>query len=259
MDSSKGRIMLVDDSDNLRSVIKEWLIKEGYEVIDFSDEVTANRAFNRKMFDICIIDISTPGKDGFSLLQNIRRFDRDIPVIILSARSDRDERIKGFRLGCDDYIIKPFSIEELVLRIQAILRRCSGSGNPDYGKLYDEKIYKLGDFTFNYSAMQLIHPTITRMLTRKEAELLKLLCDHPGKLIPREIIMKEVWGEEDHAISRSMDVFLTKIRSYLRVGTDAPLTPKAGRGRHKASTYPHEQKVEICNVHGTGFILKINQ
>lgn len=248
--------MLVDDSDNLRSVIKEWLIKEGYEVIDFSNGDIADKFFNRNMFDLCIIDIVMSGKDGFTLLQNIRRLDHDVPVIILTARSGREERIKAFRLGCDDYITKPFSIEELVLRIQAILRRCRSDGT-EVPKLYEEQIYKLGDFTFNYTAMELIHPTITRTLTRKEAELLKLLCDYPNKLIPREIIMREVWGEEDHAVSRSMDVFLTKLRSYLRAGTDAPQTPKTGRGRHKASDYNKNSKVEICNVHGTGFILKI--
>lgn len=256
MNTTKGKIMLVDDSDNLRYVIKDYLEMSGYEVVDFSDGEIASKTFNRNLFDLCIIDIMMPGKDGFSLLQDIRKIDDFIPVIILTARASKEERIKGFKLGCDDYVAKPFSIEELALRIDAILRRCrKNMPNKDF---YEEKIYKLGEFIFNYSAMQLIHPSITRTLTRKEAELLKLLCEHKNKLIPREIIMKEIWGEEDHAIGRSMDVFLTKLRSYLKVEDEKHILPNKG-GRKPAYETGYEPKVEICNVHGTGFILKVKE
>lgn len=257
MENIKQRIMLVDDSANLRSVIREWLLKESFDVFDFNDGESAVKAFTKGYYDMCILDIMMPGMDGFELLQTIRNVDRNLPVIILTACTGRDERIRGFQLGCDDYITKPFSIEELVLRMRAILRRCVGK--PGSGVFIEERVYTFGDFTFNYSAMQLIHPAVTRTLTRKEAALLKLFCEHKNKLIPREIIMKEVWGEEDHAVSRSMDVFLTKLRSYLRVGL--PETPvKHGRGRHKASERGEEMpSVEICNVHGTGFILRVRE
>lgn len=258
MENTKGKIMLVDDSENLRYVIKEFFELSGYEVVDFNDGATAAKLFNTSIYDLCIIDITAVGKDGFSLLQDIRKIDSDIPIIMLTSSTSKDERIKGFKLGCDDYISKPFSIEELELRVQAILRRCRKQPATT-NHLYEEKIYKLGNFTFNYSGLQLIHPTITRTLTRKEAELLKLLLDHKNKLIPREIIMKEIWGEEDHAVGRSMDVFLTKLRSYLQVDDDGHIMPKEKGKRKVVYQNGYEPLVEICNVHGSGFMIKIKE
>ena len=193
MEQTKGKIMLVDESENLRCVIKDYMELNGYEVIDFSDANLAAKSFNTNLYDLCIIDILVSGKDSFVLLQEIRKIDVNIPVIILTANASKEERIKGFKLGCDDYIAKPFSIEELELRVQAILRRCR-KGMPAPDSIYNEKIYKMGNFTFNYSGLQLIHEKATRTLTRKEAELLKLLIDHKNKLIPREIILKEIFS-----------------------------------------------------------------
>ena len=180
MENSKGKIMLVDDSENLRYVIKDYFELAGYEVVDFKDGEMAAKAYNTGKFDLCIIDIAIPGKDGYSLIQDIRKIDDYTPIVILTSQASKEERIKGFKLGCDDYVAKPFSIEELDLRIQAILRRTK-RGNALPKVLYEEKIYKMGNFTFNYSGMQLIHPKVTRTLTRKEAELLKLLLDHKNK------------------------------------------------------------------------------
>ena len=122
MNTTKGKIMLVDDSDNLRYVIKDYLEMSGYEVVDFSDGEIASKTFNRNLFDLCIIDIMMPGKDGFSLLQDIRKIDDFIPVIILTARASKEERIKGFKLGCDDYVAKPFDLEELENKVAKYIK-----------------------------------------------------------------------------------------------------------------------------------------
>lgn len=258
MNKKPNKIILVDDSENLRNVIKDYLEIKGYSVWDFKDVDAAAKSLNTLPFDLCVIDLNMRSGDSFALLQHIRKYDKRLPVVILSNNDSKDERIKGFKLGCDDFITKPFSIEELELRIKAILNR-SLMGSMPSSDIYEEKVYKLGNFIFNFSDMQLIHPKATRTLTRKEAELLKLLCDHKNKLIPREIILKEVWGDEDHAVGRSMDVFLTKLRSYLIIDDEGHMAPKE-KGKRKV-TYigNYEPLVEIVNVHGTGFMLKIKE
>lgn len=254
----KAKIMLVEDSQNLRYVLRDYFEMLGYDVAEFSDGTSAEKAFNKGLFDICILDVMMPDKDGYTLLQDIRKIDNDVPVIFLTAKASKEDRIKGFKLGCDDCMAKPFSTEELSLRIEAILRR-TRRNKPEADTFLKEKIYKFGDFEFNYSAMQLIHPMKTRTLTRKEAELLKLLCEHQNKLLPREVILKEVWGDEDYSVGRSMDVFLTKLRSYINIEPvdEAHLNPNGGR--HDKYLPGFEPKVEIANVHGTGFILKVRE
>jgi DNA-binding response OmpR family regulator len=256
MKPSKGKIMLVEDSSNLRFVLKDYFEMLDYEVADFENGNVAIKSFNPGVFDICLLDIVMPEKDGFTLMQEIRKMDSDIPIILLTAKANKENRILGFKLGCDDYVVKPFSTEELALRIEAILRRTLRQATTTRS-LYEEKIFKFGDFVFNYSSMQLIHPKTTRILTKKEAELLKLLCEHQNKLLPREVILKEIWGNEDYSVGRSMDVFLTKLRSYINIEKidESYLNPTGGR-RNKYIA-GHEPKVEICNVHGTGFILKV--
>ena len=256
MKNDKGKIMLVEDSQNLRYVLKDYLEMLGYEVMDFSDATGALRAFNKDNFDICIFDVMMPDKDGFTLLQEIRKIDKEIPVIFLTAKASKEDKVKGFKLGCDDYIAKPFSTEELALRIEAILRRTRLHIHKNED-LYQEITYKFGDFVFNYSALQLDHPLGNRSLTRKEAELLKLLCDHQNKLLPREVILKEIWGDEDYSVGRSMDVFLTKLRSYINIEKVPEEYLNAEGGRRNKYKPGFEPKVEICNVHGTGFILKV--
>lgn len=254
----KAKIMLVEDSQNLRYVLRDYFEMLGYDVAEFSDGLSAEKAFNKGLFDICVMDVMMPDKDGYTLLQDVRKIDAEVPVIFLTAKASKDDRIKGFKLGCDDYMAKPFSTEELALRIEAILRR-TRRNKQEGDSLLTEKIYKFGDFEFNYSAMQLAHPIKTRTLTRKEAELLKLLCEHQNKLLPREVILKEVWGDEDYSVGRSMDVFLTKLRSYINIEPvdKAHLNPNGGR--HDKYLPGFEPKVEICNVHGTGFILKVRE
>lgn len=258
MKTAKNRIMLVEDSQNLRYVLKDYFEMLDYSVTDFADGISASQAFNKGMFDICVLDIMMPGKDGFTLMQEIRKIDPDIPIILLTSKLNKEDKIKGFKLGCDDYVVKPFSTEELTLRIKAILRRTKRS-DTENKVLYEEKTYKFGDFEFNYSSMELIHPKKTRLLTRKEAGLLKLFCEHQNKLLPREVILREIWGDEDCSVGRSMDVFLTKLRSYLNIETiDEEYINKEG-GRRNKYKLGHEPKVEIVNVHGTGFILKVRE
>lgn len=257
MKKPKGKILLVEDSNNLRFVLRDYFEILDYEVTDFGEGVAALKEFENNKFDICLLDIMMPDKDGFTLIQEIRKTDSDIPVIFLTAKANKEDKIKGFKLGCDDYITKPFSTEELALRIEAILRRSKKTPRKVERNLYEEKIYRFGDFEFNYSAMQLIHPSKTRTLTRKEAELLKLLCEHQNKLLPREVILKEIWGEEDYSIGRSMDVFLTKLRSYINIEKVPKECLNPGGGRREKYKPGFEPRVEICNVHGTGFILKV--
>lgn len=258
MKNTKGTIMLVETSLNLRSVLKDYFEMLEYEVVDFSNGDTAVNTFNRGIYDICLLDVVMENKSGFDIIQEIRKIDPDIPVVFLTANDSKEDKIKGFKMGCDDYVTKPFSTEELALRIEAILRRTKRNQTASKN-LYEEKIYKFGNFILNFSAMELIHPKKTRNLTRKEAELLKLLCEHKNKLLPREIILKEIWGDEDFSVGRSMDVFLTKLRSYINIEPvdEKYINPDGGR-RHKY-VEGYEPSVQIINVHGTGFILKVRE
>ena len=258
MKTLKGTIMLVEHSQNLRSVLKDYFEILDYKVIDFSNGESAIKGFGQTRFDICILDVIMENKDGFTVMQELRKIDPEIPVIFLTAKAEKEDRIKGFKLGCDDYVAKPFSTEELALRVEAIIRRTKkqplGAKN-----LYEERIYKFGDFVFNYSSMELNHPANSRNLTRKEAELLKLLCEHENKLLPREVILREIWGEDDFSVGRSMDVFLTKLRSYINV-VPIPKEHFIPQGSRRNKYIPGlEPKVEILNVHGTGFMLKVRE
>ncbi len=255
MKLKKEKVMLVDSSDNLRHVIKDYLELSGYEVTDFKDGREADELFNKGQYDICIIDVALKHYDGFRLLQNMRKIDKNVPIIILSSFSDKEYRIKGFNLGCDDYVTKPFSIEELGLRMQAILRRCKAVSPRQY--VSEDETIKFGNFLLNYTEMQLIHPKVTRTLTRKECELLKLLLDHKNKLVPREIILREVWGEDDNTTSRSMDVFMTKLRGYLIIVYKRQVLPKEPGQRKTKYEDGYQPTVEICNIHGTGFMLRV--
>ncbi|MDR3047568.1 MAG: response regulator transcription factor [Bacteroidales bacterium] len=256
MKISKGKIMLVEESNNLRFVLKDYFEMLDYEVLDYKESETALKAFNSNSIDMCLLDVLVLEKSGQFCLTEIRKLDPVVPIIAISPTGSKEERIQAFKLGCDDFITKPFSTEELALRIEAILNR-SKRGSVETPSLYRERIFKFGDFVFNYSGMELSHPTGTRILTRKEAELLKLFCEHQNKLLPREVILKEIWGDEDYSVGRSMDVFLTKLRSYINIEKipDEYLNPEGGRrNKYKAGFEP---KVEICNIHGTGFILKV--
>ena len=256
MKNRKTKIMLVEDSQNLRAVLRDYFEMMNYEVVDFGDGESAIKNYHQGICDICLLDIGLPKKDGYAIINDLRIIAPTLPVIFVTAKDTKEDRIKGFKAGCDDYVTKPFSTEELLLRVEAILRRCSS--NITKQVFHSDIIYTIGDFTFNYSEMQLIRENDVRMLTRKEALLLKLLYEHKNKLVPRDILMKEIWGDAKAALGRSLDVFLSKLRTYLKREDEyRPENINIGGKRKNKFKLGHEPKVEIINVHGTGYLLKI--
>jgi DNA-binding response OmpR family regulator len=223
------KILLVEDDPNLSLVLEDYLEMMGYKVVSSENGEEGLIAFKKEHFDLCIFDVMMPKKDGFTLTEDIRKMNKDVPVIFLTAKSFKEDRIKGFQVGCDDYITKPFSTEELNYRIKAILRRTTSSKSQKSSD--NEVIFKFGIFTFDSVNMILTSPGKELHLTRKESELLKVLCQNRNQLLTRENALKSVWGDDDYFIGRSMDVFITKLRKYLK---DDP-------------------SVMIANVHGTGF------
>lgn len=230
-----AKILLVEDDPNLSMVIQDYL-----EMLDFNTTLCKDgeeglTEFTNGKYDLVILDVMMPKKDGFTVAEDIRKFDEHTPIIFLTAKSLKEDRIHGFQVGCDDYIAKPFSTEELSMRIKAIMKRCMRAQN---GGAHDEqKIFGIGTYTFDYGNLLLSSDNVEKPLTRKEAALLKLLCIYENKLLTRETALKSVWGSDDYFIGRSMDVFITKLRKHLK---DDP-------------------RISITNVHGTGFKLEIEE
>ncbi|MFC2112471.1 response regulator transcription factor [Bacteroidota bacterium] len=230
---SKANILLVEDDKNLAFVLTDYLTMSGYGVQHAEDGVAGLELFKNGKFDICILDVMMPLKDGFTLAEEIRVMNEVVPIMFLTAKTMKEDKIKGFKMGGDDYITKPFSTEELSLRIEAILRRTRYS-------LLDgeqESIYTLGKYTFDYSNQILKGPVEEKRLTKKEAEVLRLLCINMNKILRREIALKMIWGEDDYFMGRSMDVYITKLRKFL---VDDP-------------------NVNITNIHRTGFMLEVKE
>jgi len=258
MKSKKTKIMLVEDSQNLRYVLKDYLEMMNFDVIDFGDGESAIRSYKSGLCDICLLDIGLPRKDGYAVIKELHSLTPDLPIIFVTARDTKEDKIKGFKAGCDDYVTKPFSTEELLLRIEAILRRNNNKSKKE--SLHNEVIFTIGDFAFHFNELKLINGEQVRILTKKEAQLLRLLYEHKNKLVPREVIINEIWGDAKAAMGRSLDVFLSRIRNYLKTEEDdAPnnLNPEGGRKNKYKNGY--EPKVEVINVHGTGYLLKIRE
>jgi two-component system, OmpR family, response regulator len=229
--NNKAKILLVEDDKNLGALIEEYLGMLGYETTLAVNGEEGYTKFITGNFDLCILDVMLPRKDGFTLATEIREADDKIPIIFLTARGQNDDRIKGFKAGCDDYITKPFSSEELALRIEAIFKRCGfiSASRKENGKIM------IGRYEFDPHNQILTIDGKVQKLTVKEASLLKLLCLNVNNLLPRNEAQKEVWGTSDYFIGRSMDVFITKLRKYLI----------------------HDPEVSIQNVHGAGFKLEV--
>jgi DNA-binding response OmpR family regulator len=228
----KNKILLVEDDENLGVVTKDFLEMSGYSVTLKADGKIGLEAFSKNEYNIVILDIMMPHIDGFTVAERIRESNIDIPIIFLTARSMKEDRIKGFKLGADDYITKPFSTEELKLRIDAILRRINVG-------LKNElvSIFSIGPYTFNYDEHELISPKLGKKhLTKREAEVLRMLCNHKNKILKRETALQEIWGENDYFMGRSMDVYITKLRKILKT----------------------ESGVTISNVHNIGFKLEVD-
>lgn len=233
--SSKTRILLVEDDPNLSLVLKDYLEILLYETVFADNGEDALELFHSEQFDLIILDIMLPKKDGFTIAKEIRKNNKEIPIIFLTAKKLKEDRIKGFQLGCDDYITKPFSTEELSLRVEAIIRRSKSKSH--FPLIDNVETYLLSTFTFDYTNMVLKSPAGEQYLTRKEADLLKLLCVNKNRLVHREIALKSIWGDSDYFTGRSMDVFITRLRKYLK----------------------DDDKICIANVHGTGFKLEVNE
>lgn len=226
--NEKAKILYVEDDETLSFVTKDNLELHGYQVVHCMEGESAVAAFYKEPFDLCILDVMLPKMDGFAVAGKIRDADPNIPILFLTAKSMKEDRIQGLKLGADDYITKPFSIEELILKIEVFLRR-------KYVTVSINDMYKIGTFNFDYRNLTLGHGDHTRNLTQKEADLLKMLLDHKNNVVKRSVILEKLWGEDDYFLGRSMDVFISRLRKYL---ADDP-------------------KIKLDNIHGVGFKLVI--
>lgn len=224
------RILLAEDDTNLSFVIKDNLEFRDFEVTLCEDGEKAFEAFSSGKFDVCIVDVMLPRQDGFRLAEKIRQVDKDIPLIFLTAKTMKEDKITAFQLGADDYITKPFNIEELVFRIKVFLKR---SGKEIYPLA---PVIRLRDYIFDYANLDLVCGQHTRRLTQRQADLLKMLCDNRGQVVRREDLLKAIWGSDDYFAGRSMDVFISKLRKYLS----------------------QDPSIEIINYHGIGFKLVLH-
>jgi len=229
------RILLVEDDPNLGLLLQDYLqLKGKFDVVLCTDGEEGLRAFSKQEFDLCILDVMMPKKDGFTLGKEIRKINQDIPIIFATAKAMIEDKASAYDLGGDDYITKPFRIEELLLRINALLKRVAVKEHVDPGPAQSQ--FQIGDYIFDYTT-QLIHFNgMQQKLSTKEAELLRLLCMKKNAVLTREEALLSIWHDDNYFNGRSMDVFLSKLRKYLR---DDP-------------------KVEILNVHGKGYKLLVN-
>jgi DNA-binding response OmpR family regulator len=200
-------ILLAEDDEDLRSILSQYLEINGYSILQAENGRRGMEIFNHEHVDVCILDIVMPVMDGFELARQIRKADPGIPVIFLTARNQKADRIKGLKLGADDYITKPFEVEELILRIQNILRRSGRIGALPVN---------IGGFEFRFDELTLTGFGQQHQMTLKEAEFLKYLVEHKDQVLRREKILEDIWGENDYFLGRSMDVFLTRLRKYLK-------------------------------------------
>jgi two-component system, OmpR family, response regulator VicR len=223
-----AKILYVEDDPNLGFVTKDNLEEEGFEIFHFSDGKEAWKNFKKEKFDLCLLDVMLPELDGFSLAEKIRTQNSQIPIIFLTAKNLQDDKIVGLKIGGDDYITKPFSIEELVLRIRVFLKRNAVSDTS-----ITTDVFACGNYEFCFSQQTLKLDEEIQKLTHREAEVLKFLCERKNQIAKREEILVAIWGRDDYFLGRSMDVFVTRIRKML--SSDASL--------------------KIENIHGVGFKL----
>ena len=227
MNDDRLKILLCEDDENLGMLLREYLQAKGFVAELCADGEAGFKAFLKTKFDICVLDVMMPKKDGFTLAQEIRAASPDVPIIFLTAKTLKEDILEGFKLGADDYITKPFSMEELVFRIEAILRRTKGK------KSRESTVYRLGQFTFDTQKQLLQIGEKQTKLTTKENELLALLCSHSNEILQRDFALKTIWIDDNYFNARSMDVYITKLRKHLK---DDP-------------------QIEIINIHGKGYKL----
>jgi len=220
---------MVEDDKNFGAVMRSYLNIHEYDVEWVEDGALALQAFENQPFDLCILDVMLPHVDGFTIAAGIRKKDEHIPIIFLTAKTLKKDILEGFRIGADDYITKPFDSEVLLMKIKAILKR-----NSMFNSSSDQDEFRIGKYLFNASLRTIKCGELEQKLSPKESELLRMLCIHMNKVLPREEALNSIWGEESYFTTRSMDVFMSKLRKYLK---DDP-------------------SVEIATVHGSGYILK---
>lgn len=229
MDKTGISILIVEDDNNLGTVVRDYLTLSGYQVDLAENGDLGWEAFNRRKYDLCVLDVMLPKKDGFALAAMIRGQDEIVPILFLTAKASQEDIIKGLRIGADDYIVKPFNIEVLVLRIDVFIKRSKHVGQ-------SKSVFQMGKYIFDHKNLSLSIDGKTRNLTQKEADLLRNLHLHQGKVLKREEILNAVWEDYDYFTGRSLDVFISKLRKYLK---DDPA-------------------IEIQNLHGVGFRLAID-
>ncbi len=235
--SENHKILLVEDDRNFGDVLKSYLEMHDYDVTLAVDGIEGFENYRRGNFDLCIFDVMMPRKDGFTLAREIREQDKTMPIIFLTAKNFKEDVVEGFRIGADDYISKPFNSEELLLRIQAILRRTQKEPDP----AEEIREFSIGRYHFNYPLRVLTFDDGTRQtkekLSPKEAHLLRLFCLHMNDVLTRNEALTKIWGEDNYFTARSMDVFVTKLRKYLK----------------------RDPGIEIENIHGNGFRLIVEE
>lgn len=223
----KLKILLCEDDENLGMLLREFLQAKGFNADLLPDGDRGYKAFLKGKYDLCVLDVMMPKKDGFTLAQEIRNVNSEVPIIFLTAKALKDDVLEGFKIGADDYITKPFSMEELVFRIGAILRRVKGKMDKEV------TMYKIGNYTFDTQKQTLTIEGRIQKLTTKESELLTLLCSHMNQILERNFALKAIWIDDNYFNARSMDVYITKLRKHLK---DDP-------------------SIEIINIHGKGYKL----
>ncbi len=228
---TKPKILLAEDDQNLGTLLSEYLSLKGYSTTLTRNGQEAFDAFFKNNFSLCIFDVMMPLKDGFTLAKEIRKHNEEIPILFLTAKSLKEDTLEGFKSGADDYLTKPFSMEELLYRIKALLKRTQ-----NLTKEKEQTIFEIGKFHFDYNKQLLKTTQTEQKLTSKENELLKLLCTSRNGILDRTFALKKIWEDDSYFNARSMDVYITKLRKYLKA----------------------DPQIEIINIHGKGFKLLIN-
>jgi DNA-binding response OmpR family regulator len=229
----KIKILLAEDDSSLGFMISDQLKSDGYQVALCRDGAEAYKKFNDETFHLCIFDVMMPKKDGFSLAKDVRKLNSDIPILFLSAKSMMEDKVEGFKSGGDDYLTKPFGVEELQLRVKALLKRV----NVQIEITEIETLVHIGTYEFDSENYTLKSNNFNKSLTKKEAQILKVLLKFKNQVVPRETVLNAVWGQDDYFVGRSLDVFITKLRKY----------------------FQEDESIQILNIHGVGFKLEITE
>ena len=230
MENRKAKILLVEDDESLGMVIKDYLSISGYLITVCMDGLTGLHAFNQEVFDLCLLDVMLPKMDGYALATEIRKKNQDVPLLFLTSKSNKEDKIQGFKTGADDFITKPFNIEELVFRIEVFLKRRKPEAT-----LKEVKEFVISNCSFDYNNFSLQVKNKKISLTQKEADILFQLCKNLNQVLRRDEILISVWGRDDYFLGRSLDVYISKLRKYLSA----------------------DSKVQIENIHGIGFKLSV--